>query len=130
MDIKVGEYVRTKNGLIGKVNKIELVGSGVRFGGEFLTDTIIQFNDGKIYERRVKDKDIVKHSSNIIDLIEAEDIVNGYRILEIVDLINDDKKVFTICKSDFKNICRVWGEEDIKSILTNKQFEENCYKLL
>ena len=54
MEIKVGEYVRTKNGLIGKVNKIELKGSGVRFGGEFLTDEIIQFNDGKIYERRVK----------------------------------------------------------------------------
>lgn len=71
MEIKVGEYVRTKNGLIGKVNKIEIAGSGVRFGGEFLTDTIIQFNDGKVYERRVKDKNIVKHSKNIIDLIEV-----------------------------------------------------------
>lgn len=71
MDIKVEEYVRTKNGLIGKVNKIELAGSGVRFGGEFLTDEIIQFNDGKVYERRVKDKDIVAHSKDLIDLIEV-----------------------------------------------------------
>lgn len=69
--IEVGEYVKTKNGLIGKVNKIELAGRGVRFAGEFLTDTIIQFNDGKSYERRVKDKDIVKHSKSIIDLIEV-----------------------------------------------------------
>ena len=70
-DIKVGEYVRTKNGLIGKVNKIELAGSGVRFGGEYLSDTIIQFNDGKVYERRVKEKDIIKHSFNLIDLLEV-----------------------------------------------------------
>lgn len=40
--ICINEYVRTKNGLIGKVNKIELAGSGVRFGGEYLSDTIIQ----------------------------------------------------------------------------------------
>ena len=71
MEIKVGEYVRTKNGLIGKVNKIELAGSGVRFGGEYLSETIIQFNDGKVYERRVKEKDITKHSFNLIDLLEV-----------------------------------------------------------
>ena len=71
MEIKVGEYVRTKNGLIGKVNKIELAGSGVRFGGEYLSDTIIQFNDGKIYERRVKDRNITKHSFNLINLLEV-----------------------------------------------------------
>lgn len=129
MDIKVGEYVRTKNGLLGKVNLIELEGSGVRFGGEFLTDTIIQFNDGRIYERRVRDKDIVKHSKNIIDLIEVEDIVNGYRILTIVDLDNSNKKVFTICKSDFKDICRVWSEEDIETILTHELYNANCYKV-
>lgn len=57
MEIRVEELVRTKNGLIGKVNKIELAGSGVRFGGEYLSDTIIQFNDGKVYERRVKEID-------------------------------------------------------------------------
>lgn len=27
-EIKVGEYVKTENGLIGKVNKIEPAGSG------------------------------------------------------------------------------------------------------
>lgn len=70
MNIEIREYVRTKNGLIGKVNKIEPRGSGCRFAGEFLEDEIIQFNDGKSYERRVKRKQVVKHSKNIIDLIE------------------------------------------------------------
>ena len=66
---------------------------------------------------------------NIIDLIEVGDIVNGYRILNIVDLANSNKKVFTICKSDFKDICRVWGEEDIETILTKEQYIQNCYKI-
>lgn len=71
MNIEIREYVRTENGLIGKVNKIEPRGSGCRFAGEFLKDEIIQFNDGKTYERRVKRKQVVKHSKNIIDLIEV-----------------------------------------------------------
>lgn len=68
-----------------------------------------------------------KVAENIIDLIEVGDYVNGYRILNIVNLANSDKKVFTICKSDFKDICRVWGEEDIETILTHEQMEENQY---
>ena len=125
--IEVGEYVRTKSGLIGKVNEIELAGSGVRYAGEFLTDTIIQFNDGKVYERRVKDKDIVNYSKNIIDLIEVGDFVNGYKILEIANIKNSEQRIFTICKSDFKSICKIWEEQDIQTILTKEQYERNCY---
>ena len=68
--IEVGNYVRTRNGLLGKVNKIEPKGSGVRYAGEFITDTIIQFNDGKVYERRARSKNIVKHLKiNILDSV-------------------------------------------------------------
>ena len=120
MKIEVEEYVRTKNGLIGKVNKIESAGSGVRFGGEFLTDTIIQFNDGKVYERRVRDTDIVNHNKNIIDLIEAGDIVNGERILEITgDYIHTNE-------ADHN---RFYLNKHIKTILTKEQYEQNCYKV-
>ena len=122
MDIKVGEYMRTKNGLIGKVNKIELKGSGVRFGGEFLTDEIIQFNDGKIYERRVKDKNITKYSKNIIDLIEVGDIVF------IQDVLNND--FVYIYDDEMLKAVREDIEEglQITKILTHQQFEQNCYK--
>lgn len=125
MGIEVEEYVRTKNGLIGKVNKIESAGSGVRFGGEFLTDTIIQFNDGKVYERRVRDKDIVNHSKNIIDLIEVEDYVNGYKIIAI----NYKENYITIQNiNEFgENGIKVLQEDEIKTILTKEQMEANCY---
>lgn len=122
MDIKVEEYVRTKNGLIGKVNKIELAGSGVRFGGEFLTDTIIQFNDGKVYERRVKTQQIFKHSFNLIDLIEVGDYVNGEKVIEVhLDLgyVFVDKET----ELGTKTFC----DYQIETILTHEQMEENQY---
>ena len=121
MKIEVGEYVRTKNGLFGKVNKIELAGSGVRFGGEYLSDTIIQFNDGKIYERRVKDKNIAKHSKKIIDLMEVGDIVNNGYIYEIGNTEDGHKWVHNL------NGLLLF-EEDIETILTHEQYNENCYK--
>ncbi len=120
MEIKVGEYVRTKNGLIGKVNKIELKGSGVRFGGEFLTDEIIQFNDGKVYERRVETQQIFKHSFNLIDLIEVGDYVNLERILDITgDYIRTTETIHN----------KFWLAKNIYSILTHEQYNANCYKV-
>ena len=118
--IEVGEYVRTKNGLIGKVNKIESTGSGVRFGGEFLTDTIIQFNDGKVYERRVKNKEIVNHSKNIIDLIEVGDIVNKGYIYETGNTEDGHKWVHNL------NGLLLF-ENDIETILTKEIYQANCY---
>ena len=125
MKIEVEEYVRTKNGLIGKVNKIESAGSGVRFGGEFLTDTIIQFNDGKVYERRVRDKDIVNHSKNIIDLVESGDYVNGYPVRRIINFNNE------LCNFDLNTM--KWAPlrniDVYYNILTKEQYMQNCYKI-
>ena len=112
--------------MIGKVNKIEMAGSGCRFGGEFLTDTIIQFNDGKVYERRVKSKQVLKHSKNIIDLIEVGDIVNGEKVTDKY-LFNGEKLILETT-ADYKNVkCLCNG--DIKTILTHEQYENNSYKI-
>lgn len=121
MEIKVGEYVRINNDFrlialgIGKVIRIN-------------QDTIYVKNNFEI-PFAFKIENVTKHSFNIIDLIEVGDYVNGYRILNMTDISNSDKTVFTIYKSDFKDICRIWGEEDIETILTHEQFEANCYKV-
>ena len=119
MEIEVGEYVRANNRFLGRVNKIELKGSGIRYAGELITDTIIQFNDGKVYERRVKDKDIVKHSNNIINLIEVGDYVNGYKVYKITSAC-----IYLVGKA-VQNKLTI----NIKTILTHEQYEQNCYKL-
>lgn len=124
MEIEVEEYVRTKKGLIGKVNKIESAGSGVRFAGEFITDTIIQFNDGKVYEIRVKDKDIVKHSFNTTDLIEVGDVIeihfpvrNTIRKIYVDEYFEDSMILNGIIN----------GNVILKTILTKELYKANCY---
>lgn len=70
MEIKVGEYVRTKRGNIGKVIKIrERIETYKNDRKAYLIDW-----GGKraIYISQIKD---IKHSNNIIDLIEVGDIL-------------------------------------------------------
>ena len=121
MDIKVGDYVRTNRGYIYKIKRIRK--------SDISREVYIVRAHGDNYSFYLRKENIVKHSKNIIDLIEVGDYVNGYRILNIVNLANSDKKVFTICKSDFKDICRVWSEEDIETILTHELYNANCYKV-
>lgn len=119
--IEVGEYVRTNNGLLGRVNKIELKGSGIRYAGELIEDTIIQFNDGKVYERRVKDKDIVNHSKNIIDLLQEGDYANGYKVIA-----KSDDGYIVILTDDIEQ-GELLTEEEIETILTKELYQANCY---
>lgn len=106
-NIEVGEWVRSKIGSIGKVTKIE--------DGKFLYEdkSLITFIDN-----------VVKHSKNIIDLIEVGDIVNKSEVYEIGQSENGQKWIHT---------CRgfLYYEEDLEkvTILTHEQYEQNCYKV-
>ena len=111
-DIEVGDYVRTNDGRIFRVYKID----NKNFKYTLYSDE---------FTRPINYK-VTKHSKNIIDLIEVGDFVNGYRVLEMFKFQND-KYAFTTCKSDFKSICRIWSEEDIETILTKEQYSQNCY---
>ena len=72
---------------------------------------------------------IVKHSKQLIDLIEVGDFVNGYRVENV---INEEPcpsgKCVDIDSSKDSSECTLW-EEDIKTILTKEQYMANCYKV-
>lgn len=102
--IKVGEYVRTDNGIIGKY---------VKFSG--FEDSIETNNKWIGFDI---EKDIVKHSPNIIDLIEEGDYVNGEKVIE-VDSFKDWIDIGE----------EVLSQENVKSIVTKEQFEVMEYKL-
>ena len=99
--IEVNEYVRFNNGEIGKVIDIKENPSRIVYS-EYGEIGLIS--------------DIVKHSKQLIDLIEEGDYVNG-------ELITDkwDTRVSSI-RSNF-------SEEDIKTILTKESYMANCYKV-
>ena len=115
--IEVGEYVRSNLGTIGKVTKIE--------DGKFLYENkcLICFITN-----------VVKHSKNIIDLIEVGDYVNGMLVTNVMVLDkNSDYIPTTIIFCNRDENCtlqpvRIY-EQDIKSIATKENFSSIEYKI-
>ena len=114
-DIEVGDYIRTKSGKIRKVK--------TTVAQYYITDRL-NISDNNQFTK----EDIVKHSKNIIDLIEVGDFVNGREVKHIAmfegfpnypELIFVDEKRLIpddTCEND-----------EIKTILTKEQYSQNCY---
>lgn len=102
--IEVNEYVRTKDGIIGKVIKT-------------LSNRVFLDNLGYA----VLIKDIVKHSKIISEVVNVGDYVNG-------KLIHKIDKGSNYCYLYYGN-CKTFVDYQIKTILTKEQFDANCYKL-
>ena len=127
MEIEVGEYVRTYDGFIGQVieiNKENLNYYTINCKRKVRRDGM--YNPNHIFSR---DEFIVKHSKNIIDLIEKGDYVNGRLVLQV------DYKYKNVCLlipfTDTQantNICW-YGNEDIKSVVTKEQFKSVEYEV-
>lgn len=134
-EIKTGEYIRlARNQGINKIIDIE--------ENRYILDEDIADEYGDltcVLERHQLKDEIVKHSKNIIDLIEVGDIVNGYKVLEISDSMYENSKRILIYKNEKEKYERwiyiqeydgkVHTQEDIRSILTKEQYERNCYKV-
>lgn len=125
-DIGIGEYGRTNYGKIIKFAWLEY-SNGKRdeskvllINEDILSDDFYYFNVGE---------KIVKHSKQLIDLIEVGDFVNGYRVENV---INEGPcpsgKCVDIDSSKDSSECTLW-EEDIQTILTKESYMANCYKV-
>lgn len=101
--MNVGDYVRTKSGIIGKIK---------------LIDNQTELEDLYLVKRKWYYKeDIIKSRPKIIDLIEVGDYVNGCPVLH---------------KEENEVVCGLllrYKGEDIKSIVTHEQFSQMEYKV-
>jgi hypothetical protein len=97
--IEVGEYCRNAEGLIFKVDKEKK---------NLLINDFLNMGN----------RDIVKHSKNIIDLIEVGDFVNGVRVGQSY-----------LCNIKYLTKEIVEKNYGIKTILTHEMYEQNCYKI-
>lgn len=125
MDIKVGDYVRTRRGEIFKIlTKIKTT-----YGFCGLTDSsnkkysTYTFGKGNTINNNIKGK-IKKHSKNIIDLIEVGDFVNGNKVADKY-LYAGEKPVLETVGIEYNAYCLCEG--DIREILTKEQYMQNCY---
>ena len=133
MKLEVGMYVRAKRKGIVKID--EVIENGVityedDFGREWEEETgrkAIRYisNDG--WNCGLDEKDILKASHNIIDLIEVGDYVNGYPVYEIIEYEDNTRAI--VIGDDNKSI--IWEESSqyIKSIVTKEQFESMQYRI-
>lgn len=113
--MKVGDYVRTKNGNIFKIKKID---------DELFLETFYYVSNDTFVTKDL----ILKSSPNIIDLIEVGDYVNGKLVIKVAtDYIFDyseEIKIIYFSENDY-----IYRNQDIKSIVTREQFSSIEYKV-
>lgn len=112
-EIKVGEYVRLKQGYIGDVVNInDFREPSMKYAIDIQKSDIVF----------VGEKDIVKHSKNIIDIIEEGDYVNGEKVVgrgnNCILILTDEGQTF---------LRNIFEDNDIKSIVTKEQMKSVEY---
>ncbi len=112
-EIKVGNWIRDREGNITKI-----------------IETLSLFKDVELYlgedGYQYSDNAIVKHSSNIIDLIQCGDYVNG----EIIDQIQNDRNPKLLWHlSSYGDDDIAFENEDIETIVTKEMMESISYKV-
>lgn len=118
--IEVGEWVRTKDGYIFKI----LTKENTNYGCCGITDSNNTKYTTYTYNKRsfndIKNK-IVKHSKNIIDLLQEGDYANGYKVIA-----KSDDGYIVILTDDIEQ-GELLTEEEIETILTKELYQANCY---
>ena len=117
-EIKVGEYVRTKKQGICKIDHINEKAPVNKYW-------VNPDCDG--WCTCVKTTNILKHSFNIIDLIEVGDYVNGVEVIETY-LFGEQKRLVMLSDMEYGYGNEMF-EEHIKTILTKESYKDNCYEV-
>lgn len=120
-EIEVGEYVRNESGYIHKVkDEDELMNFFIDKDGKLKEIAGLDFWNEDIYEN------IIRHSKNIIDLIEEGDALE----------VEADNEIMIVAFSEdymgfYEEIKDKVQQEEMKilSILTHEQYKANCYRL-
>ena len=123
MEIQVGEYVKSTDGFIAKVEEID------EDFIDFDSPIIIGYDGLCSYFGRDQLHFIAKHSFNIIDLIEEGDYINGNSVLSIglTYLTTGIEKHFKVV--DCHGYLDILKQNDIKSIVTKEQFKAMEYEV-
>ena len=122
--MKVGDYCRTDKGKIGKIVHFE-----PRDKYPYSYDRVILDTEG--YKRTTRN--IIKCSEEIIDLIEAGDYVNGYKVEKVEKVKNKELGKKVVLDTNFiiaydYDTDYIYNK-NIKSIVTKECFENMEYKV-
>lgn len=113
-EIKVGEYVRDKDGCIIKVKEIQ----------DYSAEDDYWYEE-KILKGIWKSM-VVKHSPNIIDLVQEGDYVNGSKVIDIIEA--PFRAVYTENQEQKLALIPIINEQ-IKNVVTHEQFNQVKYEV-
>lgn len=117
--MKVGDYVRTEKG-ISKITTVQ----DEQIRKIIYTDTEEVFEYYTDYKgNEIKDY-WLNFSSNIIDLIELGDYVNGAKVIRFKIDENETKWLYTNDENSYG-----YKSDEIKSIVTKEQFSSMEYRI-
>lgn len=124
-DLKIGEYYRTKKGLIRKINTIHTPETR---GVSYRKSNVLLVNGKHSLE------DIEKHDKDILNLIKPGDYINGSKLLSIEyaenEMGNCDKLHYYYSFEDvLKDVNEYYDKLIIETIVTKEQFENMEYKI-
>lgn len=107
--MEIGQYVRTLEGKIGQYVCYDVDINYITNG--------INYNDAVKYGN---------YSDDIIDLVEAGDYVNGYKVIYVDRGCSYEQK-FVVCQRDDEPIAFI--NSNIKTVLTHEEYERVCFKV-
>lgn len=127
MKLEVGQFVRTKDGTIGKIIAIDLAKPRQEKypnhpSKKHWRDKILI----SCHKGWRTTQNIIKASYNIIDILEEGDYVNGCYIQEIKSL--KDNVMVCMLDSDYEFLSKITNNE-IETIVTKEQMEQMEYKI-
>lgn len=117
--------MRTRDGRIVQIKSIDYEAGIYRF------DRVIYINDfgmkeNVLYNNEMFKKLIVKHSKQLIDIIEVGDYVNGMEVLDIYKPRDLWEPIEIRVNSRYTNFILV---DEIETIQTKESYMANCYKV-
>lgn len=125
--IEVNEYVRTKDGKIGIFDRYSSRKENSLYKSPF--NCFIKIKNRKTPLQCCEDY-IVKHSKQLIDLVEVGDIVNDCIVVGFgYEYVNGNKEKSILVEGKYTKVNYALLNWDIETILTKEQFEQNSYKV-
>ena len=107
--INIGMYVRTNDGYINKIKKVNQFNVLV-YGRDLFGE-----------ELNIPNNEITKASYNIIEILKEGDYVNGCKVIK--NTLKDGGNIVIVQGGN------CFTNEEIKSVITHEQMEQIAYKV-
>lgn len=130
--VEEGEYVRIsymyRNTKIARIEKVLEKDPCYKNMQMYRIDSSAKHDGSSFVSNEIYQEDIIKHSKDLVSIIEVGDYINGFRIDKIVKNLDDNRNSFVIC-NEYIGEKQRFKQQDIRNIVTKEQFKEMGYNI-